>query len=99
MIWLFIIIDILILTAILFFIFLVLHLWNKRKDMNIGSLSEFRNDTIYEKSYEEQRRKAHIEEIIDEEKYLDDDPVEDNPMGNVFFSDGYGGMEDHSDEC
>ena len=67
MTWLYILIDVLILIFVLALILVVLYFWNKKKELNIGSLSEFRNNTIYEKSYEDQKKKAHIEEIIEEE--------------------------------
>ena len=52
MTWLYVLIDVLILLLIVALILVVLYFWNKKKELNIGSLSEFRNNTIYEKSYE-----------------------------------------------
>lgn len=100
MTWLYILIDVLILIFVLALILVVLYFWNKKKELNIGSLSEFRNNTIYEKSYEDQKKKAHIEEIIEEDSmYLDD--VEENdeePIEGIYFSEGYGEEEVADDE-
>ena len=78
MTWLYILIDILILMFALALILVVLYFWNKKKELSIGSLSEFRNSTIYEKSYEDQKKKAHIEEIVEDETSFIDDEVEND---------------------
>ena len=95
MTWLYILIDVLILIFVLALILVVLYFWNKKKELNIGSLSEFRNNTIYEKSYEDQKKKAHIEEIIEEDSmYLDDiDENDEEPIEGIYFSEGYGEEE------
>lgn len=95
MTWLYILIDVLILVLLLSLVLVLIYFWNKKKGLSIGSLSEFRNNTIYEKSYEEQKKKAHIEEIIDEEyEFIDDlDDTETEPIDGVYFSDGYGEEE------
>ena len=95
MTWLYILIDVLILIFVLALILVVLYFWNKKKELNIGSLSEFRNNTIYEKSYEDQKKKAHIEEIIEDDlMYIDDvDENEEEPIGGIYFSEGYGEEE------
>ena len=95
MTWLYILIDVLILIFVLALILVVLFFWNKKKELNIGSLSEFRNNTIYEKSYEDQKKKAHIEEIIEEDSmYLDDvDENDEEPIEGIYFSEGYGDEE------
>ena len=95
MTWLYILIDVLILIFVLALILVVLFFWNKKKELNIGSLSEFRNNTIYEKSYEDQKKKAHIEEIIEEDSmYLDDvDENDEEPIEGIYFSEGYGEEE------
>ena len=100
MIWLYILIDVLILIFVLALILVVLFFWNKKKELNIGSLSEFRNNTIYEKSYEDQKKKAHIEEIIEEDSmYLDDvDENDEEPIEGIYFSEGYGEEEVADDE-
>ena len=100
MTWLYILIDILILIFVLALILVVLYLWNKKKELNIGSLSEFRNNTIYEKSYEDQKKKAHIEEIVEEETSFIDDEVENDeePVAGIYFSEGYGEEEVVDDE-
>ena len=100
MTWLYILIDILILMFVLALILVVFYFWNKKKELNIGSLSEFRNNTIYEKSYEDQKKKAHIEEIIEEDSmYLDDvDENDEEPIEGIYFSEGYGEEEVADDE-
>lgn len=100
MTWLYILIDVLILIFVLALILVVLYFWNKKKELNIGSLSEFRNNTIYEKSYEDQKKKAHIEEIIEEDSmYLDDvDENDEEPIEGIYFSEGYGEEEVADDE-
>lgn len=100
MTWLYILFDVLILIFVLALILVVLYFWNKKKELNIGSLSEFRNNTIYEKSYEDQKKKAHIEEIIEEDSmYLDDvDENDEEPIEGIYFSEGYGEEEVADDE-
>ena len=95
MTWLYILIDVLILIFALALILVVLYFWNKKKELNIGSLSEFRNNTIYEKSYEDQKKKAHIEEIIEDDlMYIDDvEENEEEPIEGIYFSEGYGEEE------
>lgn len=95
MTWLYILIDVLILIFVLALILVVLYFWNKKKELNIGSLSEFRNNTIYEKSYEDQKKKAHIEEIIEDDlMYIDDvDENDEEPIEGIYFSEGYGEEE------
>jgi len=95
MTWLYILIDVLILIFVLALILVVLYFWNKKKELNIGSLSEFRNNTIYEKSYEDQKKKAHIEEIIEDDlMYIDDvDENEEESIEGIYFSEGYGEEE------
>ena len=95
MIWLYILIDILILIFVLALILVVLYFWNKKKELSIGSLSEFRNSAIYEKSYEDRKKKAHIEEIVEDETSFIDDEVENDeePIDGIYFSDGYGEEE------
>lgn len=95
MTWLYILIDILILLLVVTLILVVIYFWNKKKGLAIGSLSEFRNNTIYEKSYEEQKKKAHIEELAeDDSTFIDDvDETDDDPIAGIYFSDGYGEEE------
>ena len=95
MTWLYILIDVLILIFVLALILVVLYFWSKKKELNIGSLSEFRNNTIYEKSYEDKKKKAHIEEIIEDDlMYIDDvDENEEEPIEGIYFSEGYGEEE------
>lgn len=92
MTWLYIIIDFFILLIVVALILVLLYFWNKKDGLNVGSLSEFRNSTIYEKSFEERKKKAHIEEIVeDETTFIDDiEDTEDEGFNGVYFSDGYG---------
>lgn len=95
MTWLYILIDILIVLIILLTVILILLLINRKKGMAIGSLDEFRNDSIYEKSIEDQKRLVHIEEITEEKNYIDDiDDIETEPVDSIFFSSGYGELEE-----
>jgi len=100
MTWLYILIDVFILILLLAGIIAILYFFNKKKSLNVGSLSEFRNDTIYEKSYEDKKKKAHIEEIIDvnhdDSKEMVDDV--DTFVDGIFFEDGYGDTEDSENE-
>lgn len=100
MTWLYILIDIFILIIIVALILVVLYFWNKKNGLNVGSLSEFRNNTIYEKSYEDRKKNAHIEEIVeDEPTFLDDiEETEEEGFIGVYFSDGYGEDEVKEDE-
>lgn len=92
MTWLYILIDFFILLIVVALILVLLYFWNKKDGLNVGSLSEFRNSTIYEKSFEERKKKAHIEEIVeDETTFIDDiEDTEDEGFKGVYFSDGYG---------
>jgi len=100
MTWIYVLIDILILLVVVALILVVLYFWNKKRGLIIGSLSEFRNNTIYEKSYEQQKKKAHIEEIVEDESiYIDDiDESDTEPIEEIYFSEGYGEEEVIGDE-
>ena len=89
---LYILIDIMILLFAFALIIAVIYFWNKKQGLNIGSLSEFRNSSIYEKGYEEQKKKAHIEEIAEAEPaFIDDiEETDEETAVGVYFSDGYG---------
>ena len=78
-----------------FLVFLLIRFWTKKKGMNHSPLSQFRNDDLYEKSLEDKRRLAHIEDRINENKMFEDDTENteiDIPIteDNISFSDGYG---------
>lgn len=100
MTWLYVLIDVFILFLVVALILVVLYFWNKKRGLTIGSLSEFRNNTIYEKSYEEKKKKAHIEEIVEEEpEYIDDlDDTASESISEIYFSEGYGDAEALDDE-
>ena len=101
MIWIYITLDIFLFALMSFLVFLLFRFWTKKKRMNHSPLSQFRNDDLYEKSLEDKRRLAHIEDQIAEEDYIDvvvDDEI-DTPISDddISFSDGYGkgtGLED-----
>lgn len=96
MTWLYILIDILIVLIVLLFIISILLFLNRKKGMNIGSLDEFRNGSIYEKSMEDQKRLAHIEEITEDKSYIDD--IETEHIDSIVFSSGYGELEENDYE-
>lgn len=101
MTWIYILLDLFLFSLIIFLILLLICVWTKKRSMNHSPLSQFRNDDLYEKSREEKRRLAHIEDKINEEDYVDtfvDDEI-DVPISDddISFSDGYGkgtGSED-----
>ena len=73
MTWLFILIDVLIFLALLALCIITVYFWNKKSGLGHSSLEKFRNEEIYEKSQEEQKRMAHIEDtIVEEEEFVDD---------------------------
>ena len=91
----FILIDILILAILLGAMILIIYLWKKKDPLNTGSLSVFRNDDIYEKCLEEQKKLAHIEDSVNEETPEDIIPDESDDVSseNIFFADGYGELD------
>ncbi len=93
MTWLFVLMDILILAALVVLCIVVFVLWNKRKKLNKISLSEFRNDELYEKSAEEQKKFAHIEDTLNEdepEEMPTENNVEEVSDNEISFTSGYG---------
>ncbi len=95
MTWVYIALDILLFVLMGFLLFLLIRFWTKKKGMHHSPLSQFRNDDLYEKSLEDKRRLAHIENKVNEENMFDeaqdsaevDVPITDD---NISFSDGYG---------
>lgn len=94
MTWLFILLDVLILLALVVLCGLTVYFWNKKGSLRRDSLESFRNEEIYEKSKAEQKRMAHIEDIIDEEEEFIEPPVETEAVveEEIVFAAGYGGM-------
>ncbi len=93
MTWLFVLMDILILVALVILCVVVYVLWNKRKKLNKISLSEFRNEEIYEKSAEEQKKFAHIEDTLNEDEpdeILTENNAEEVSDNEISFTAGYG---------
>ena len=105
MVWVYIALDILILCVLIALAAVVVWLWNRRAKIHKSSLSQFRNDDLYEKSVQEQQRLAHIEDIVSDFEDNDITTIVDETdrnirYGDVVFSDGYGArdMEYEEDE-
>ncbi len=96
MTWVFILMDVLILAALIFLCVVVYLLWTRRKKLNKVSLSQFRNEELYEKSAEEMKRYAHIEDTLnsgEEEEVAPETVSEVNiEESEISFSNGYGGL-------
>lgn len=99
MTWLYILLDALILTVIVLICVLIAFLWTKKSKINVGSLAQFRNDDIYEKSLQDKKRLAHIEDVVSD---IDNEEVETIPdetdkeisYSDIDFSEGYGSREE-----
>ncbi len=101
MVWLYILIDVLIVAGVAALVIFLIHLWNKHRHLSRNSISEFRNSDIYEKSVQEQKRLAHIEDSLDDVEFIDlEDTNEDALIDDkdITFSSGYGGMQELEDE-
>ncbi len=95
MVWLYILIDVLIIMGVVALCLFLIHLWNKHRPLSRNSISEFRNSDIYEKSVQDQKRLAHIEDSLEDVEYIDESDINgDAPIddGDITFSSGYGGM-------
>ena len=97
MTWLFILLDVLILLSVIALGIVIVVLWNKKSGLNRSSLSDFRNEDIYEKSKRDKKKLAHIdepvssdEEVIDITEEVPSEPIEDE---DISFSNGYGFTE------
>lgn len=102
MTWVFILMDVVILAAVVFLCIFVARMWSKHRPLSKGALSEFRNDDLYEKSEQEKKRLAHIEdsfEFVDasEVDYIDKSDIALDEV-DISFSAGYGGREGTEDE-
>ena len=93
MTWLFILIDILIFLALVALCVITVYFWNKKGGLGHNSLEHFRNEEIYEKSQEDKKRMAHIEDtIVEEEEVIEPPEPEAVEEEQIVFSGGYGGM-------
>ena len=93
MTWLFILIDILIFLALVALCVITVYFWNKKDGLGHNSLEHFRNEEIYEKSQEDRKRMAHIEDtIVEEEDFVEPPAPEAVEEEQIVFSGGYGGM-------
>lgn len=97
MTWLFILLDVLILLSVIALGIVIVVLWNKKSGLNRSSLSDFRNEDIYEKSKRDKKKLAHIdepvspdEEVVDITEEVPSEPIDD---GDISFSNGYGFTE------
>ena len=96
MMWLYILMDVVIIVAIVFLCVLAAYFWTKHKPLSKNSLTEFRNDDIYEKSIQDKKRLAHIEDAVEQPELCEyDELIEDADLSigvdNITFSSGYGG--------
>ncbi len=103
MAWLFIFMDVVILAAIVFLGGLAVYFWTRNKPLSRSSLTEFRNDDIYEKSIQDKKRLAHIEDSVERPELNEFDGLIDSADlsisdDNITFSSGYGRMTDEEDE-
>ena len=103
MVWVYIALDILILCVLITLAAVVVWLWNHRTKIHKSSLSQFRNDDLYEKSVQEQQRLAHIEDIVSDFEDNDITTIVDETdrnirYGDVEFSDGYGARDREYEE-
>ena len=93
MTWLFILIDILIFLALVALCVITVYFWNKKGGLGHNSLEHFRNEEIYEKSQEDKKRMAHIEDtIVEKEEFIEPPEPEAVEEEQIVFSGGYGGM-------
>ena len=93
MTWLFILIDILIFLALVALCVITVYFWNKKGGLGHNSLEHFRNEEIYEKSQEDKKRMARIEDtIVEEEEFIEPPEPKAVEEEQIVFSGGYGGM-------
>lgn len=95
MTWIYILLDIVLICAIAVLFCLLVRLWTKRRGLHVSPLSQFRNDDLYEKSLQDKKKLAHIEDAVKEDEFIDASPIEDHfdegiQDSDISFSDGYG---------
>lgn len=97
MTWLFILLDVLILLSVIALGIVIIVLWNEKKGLPRGPLSNFRNEEIYEKTKRDKKKFAHIDDPVpvDEEVIEIPDELPSEPIGDedISFSNGYGFTE------
>ena len=97
MTWLFILLDILILLSVIAVGIVIVVLWNKKSSLHRNSLSDFRNEEIYEKSKQDKKKLAHIDEAVpaEEDDVEMSEETSSEPIGDedISFSNGYGFTE------
>ena len=102
MTWVFILMDVVILAAVIFLCIFIAWIWSWHRPLSKGALSEFRNDDLYEKSEQDKKRLAHIEDSFEsvdasEVDYFDESDVAIDE-DDISFAAGYGGREGLEDE-
>lgn len=100
--WIFILMDVVIFVALIFLCVLAAYLWNKHRPLSKGALSEFRNDDLYEKSEQERKRLAHIEDSFEDVDASEVDYFDEADIAigddDISFAAGYGGKEESEAE-
>lgn len=104
MTWLYILMDAVIILLLGVLCYFVIRLWTKKDGFNVNSLSQFRNDDLYARSIEDQKRLAHIEDTLTEPE---EEIPEETESGaeisdtDITFSSGYGAnreTEEHDED-
>lgn len=94
MVWIFVLMDVIILAALVFLCVVAVRLWNRHRPLTRGALSEFRNDDLYEKSEQDKKRLAHIEDSFEEVDASEIDCYDGNDLPisdrDISFTAGYG---------
>lgn len=95
MVWVYIFMDVILLCIIVLLVYFLIRLWTARKGLHVSPLSQFRNDDLYEKSMQDKKKLAHIEDAVKEDELIDAVPIGDcfdNEIqdSDISFSDGYG---------
>lgn len=95
MVWVYILLDFVLICVLALLGYLLVRLWTKRRGLHVSPLSQFRNDDLYEKSMQDKKKLAHIEDAVKEDEMIDAAPIEDRfdeviQDSDISFSDGYG---------
>lgn len=95
MVGIYILLDVVLICAIVLVGYLLVRLWTKKRGLHVSPLSQFRNDDLYEKSLQDKKKLAHIEDTVKEDELTDEAPIEDRfdeviQDSDISFSDGYG---------
>ena len=94
MVGIYILLDVVLICGIAVLCYLLVRLWTKRRGLHVSPLSQFRNDDLYEKSMQDKKKLAHIEDTVKED-IIDETPIENQfdesiQDSDISFSDGYG---------